>query len=134
MRIVYEAVDRKLATGHSAATEYEIVVYGWTVDPQFDMVGPENESLDGTIERDLLRTTTEWTVRTDLIEAGQDLENFEEFLFSVAAGESFTFDPESDQAGVDVRPLSCRMQSRRFRRSRPAPGRFQFQFTVRELP
>lgn len=133
MRFEYTA-KRNLATGHTVDTNYEIVIYGWTIEPRFNAVGPENVSLDGTLERELYRIDTEYRVQTDAIDDGQDLENFEEFLHSVMGGESFTFDPDSDVAASAVNPLTCILKSRRLSRVRVSPLKFQFTFDVRTVP
>lgn len=133
MRFEYTA-KRNIATGHTLDDPYEIVIPGWVIEPAFSAVGPENVSLDGSLERELYRIDTEYRVQTDAIDAGTDLEIFEEFLHSVMGGESFTFDPDSEIAATPVNPLTCILKSRRLTRNRVTPLRFQFTFDVRTIP
>lgn len=132
MRFEYTAT-RNLATGHVLDDSYEIILGGWVIEPTHVSVGPENTSVDGTLERELYRMDLQYRVQTDAIEAGQDLENFEEFLYSVAASETFTFDPDAETA-TPVTPLTCIMVSRRFPRQRISSQKFQFTFDVRVAP
>jgi len=133
VRFEYTAL-RNLATGHTLSADYEIAIPAWEVDPEFKPETSANTSLNGQVETELYRIDTRWAVLTDLIDSGQDLENFEEFLFSVSGGEDFTFDPDSDVATVAVNPLSCILDTRTIRRRRPSPGKFQFGFTVLQIP
>lgn len=132
MRFEYVA-KRNIASGHTLDDNYEIVIFGWVIDPSYDMVGPENESLDGSIERELLRIDTEYRVQTDALASGSAVLEFEEFLHSVAAGETFTFDPDSDTVATPVNPLTVKMKTRRFTRERISPGQFQFTFDMRVI-
>lgn len=127
MRIVYQA-RRNLATGHVVDDTYEIVMFAEILDPDYKIERAEQTSLDGTVEHELLYQSEEWLVTTDLIPAGQDEENFREFLSSVAGGvgEPFTFDPESEAAGVDVNPILVYLNTTSLRKSRPAPGYFRY--------
>lgn len=132
MRLIYSA-KRNLATGHSVDTQYEIAIPAWVMEPRFLGIGPENRSIDGSFERELYRIDTEYRVQTDRVESGQDVENFEEFLWSVSGGETFTFDPTSDTATVAGDPTTAMMISRRFNRTLISPGNYQYSFDVRTL-
>lgn len=117
MRIIYNA-KRNLATGHSLDEIYEIVIAGEVIDPEFLAQRTENTSMDGTEEFELHNIRTDWIIRTDIVQEGQATEDFEEFIWSTMAGEVFTFDPFSDQVGVDVAPRLVRQVLKRFRKRR----------------
>lgn len=90
--------------------------------------------MDGTEEFELHSIRTEWHLRTDLIFEGQDTENFEEFLWSTMGGEVFTFDPFSDQLGVDVSPRLVRLIPKRIRRRRSNhTGYHRYPLKMREI-
>lgn len=132
MRFIYTAIDRGyLVSGHTVDDAYEIVIFGDPIDPSYESVGNQNESIDGTVEREHWNLRTEWRVQTDLIQTGSELDSFMEFITSVIAGEEFTFDPESDEVGVDVAPVTCQMKTRRFSRRRANGSNFTFTFDVR---
>jgi hypothetical protein len=132
MRIEYLA-RRNLAPGHDTEESYEIVVFAAELNPSVDFATTRNISLDRSrVETDLWGVDNLIDVTTDLIPIGQQTKEFEEFLWSVAAGETFTFDPDSDVAGVAVSAKTCAMESSGYRPNR-FPGHLQYSFTVRVL-
>lgn len=130
MRIEYVA-RRNLAPGHNLETNYEIVVFAAQLDTSIDFATTRNISLDRSrVETDYWGSDHTIDVTTDWIPIGQSTQNFEEFLWSVAAGEEFTFDPDSDVAATPVNALTCVMESNGYRPDR-VPGHLQYRFTVR---
>lgn len=132
MRITYTA-RRKLVSGHTAATSYDIAVVAADLLPDLDIERNETESLSGKVESNLSRLKDMWRVETDYIEIGDDLDEFTEFLASVANGETFTFDPDSDDVGTAVSPTTVMLSGRsQWRKRRVGPRHFTFTFDVRE--
>jgi hypothetical protein len=114
------------------AETYEIVVFGESYEPAFKFTQTRNTSLDRSrTEVDLWGTEQTFDVVTDLIPVGSAADIFEEFLHSVAAGESFVIDLESDTAETEVNAQNAMMESANYRREKPIPGYTQYRFTVR---
>lgn len=133
MRIVYTA-SRNLATGHTAATEYQIVVLAQQLDRRVDAEVTRQVSLDRSrVESELRGFDQFYSVLTDHIAIGQNTENFEEFLWSCANGETFEFDPDSDAVDTEVSPQTAILDTTSYSPQRNIPGHYQYQFTVRIL-
>lgn len=133
MRLIYTA-KRNLAPGHTLEEEYEIARPHEDALPTLVRDVEEQRALNGTSETDLNYTDRTWTIITDHItNDAQLLAEHDEFFASVSVGEIFIFDPDSDVAGVDVNPLSCKMVSKSFPRRRTGPLSFKYSFKVREL-
>lgn len=131
MRIEYTAT-RNIAAGHTADEGYEIVVLGQSYEDDFAFADTRNVSLDRSrMEVDLWGHDQTIDVTTDLIPVGSATAIFEEFLHSVAAGETFTIDLASDVAENEQTPQTVQMASSRYRRSKPINGYIQYSFTVR---
>ncbi len=124
---------RRLVPGHLVDEPYTIVIAGGPIDTTFLHDRLENESLDGTREVELLALKDEWNCRTDAIFTGLPLRQFEEFLASVAGGESFTFDPESDVPGQAIAPRRVSLLPSSLRRQRVTHNSFRFDIRMREL-
>ena len=107
MRLEYDAL-RNLATGHTLNTQYEIAGPHEEALPDWASVGARNRALEGPLEVDLQYIDEVWRLVTDWY-TGQDRENIEEFWHSVAGGEVFTFDPDSNTAGVPVNAFNCKL-------------------------
>jgi len=132
MRIEYIA-RRNLAPTHDTETNYEIVVAATELNTDINFASTRQISLDrARVETELWGSDHTIDVTTDWIPVGQATAEFEEFLWSVAAGETFTFDPDSDVIEVPVAPRTCIMDSRGYRPAR-FPGHLQYSFTVRVL-
>lgn len=132
MRIEYIAT-RNLASGHDVDTQYEISVFAQELDPTVSAEVERNISLDRTgVESELRGIDRLYDVQTDHIPIGQETAEFEEFLQSVINGETFTFDPDSDDATV-VSPVTAMLESTRYRPRRSIPGHYQYSFQVRIL-
>lgn len=132
MRIEYIAT-RKLASGHNVDTQYEISVIAEQLDPVVEADVQRQISLDRTgIESELRGFDRLYNVTTDVIPIGQETAEFEEFLESVINGETFTFDPDSDDATV-VNPVSAMLESTSYRPRRAIPGHYSYSFQVRLL-
>lgn len=131
MRFIYTA-KRNLATGHTVDTQYEIVIGGRAIDMSSQRVIASDRALDGTTETDLKYIDKLWNVTTGTINTGQDLENFEELIDSVSAGESFTFDPDGTQLGVPVNERTVELVSVGHRRQRQSPLSYVYPLQMRE--
>lgn len=133
MRIQYIA-SRRLAPGHRADSEYEIVVLAQTLDRQISASISRQISLDRQkIESELRGIDSFYDVLTDHIAIGQDSAEFEEFLASVINAETFTFDPDSDDSGIEVNPMTAILETTNISPQRNIPGYYQYSFTVRIL-
>jgi hypothetical protein len=138
MRITYTA-KRALASGHTAATSYDLDMY--TQEPQrtYTPVRKRSVAIDGTEENLLLRIESQWTVVTDQFKrtgsAPTSRDLFVEFLASVMGGESFVFDPyRLPGGGADVLPLNVSLVSESVQITPidPSLGTYTATFSVRE--
>ena len=98
--------SRNLKSGHTSGTEYTITVDLQKLDSSPKPVTVEHRSLSGYSVRTLHRIDVEYDVTTDLINADgtgtPDTDDFDEFMHSVAGGETFTFNAGSDVSVVMV--------------------------------
>ena len=105
--IIYIAANRApLKTGHTVGTEYSIDLKLKAFSENFDFSKTAKVALNGNVATTLKRSSRVYSV-------GFSWENsknadVEEFLFSVAGGEIFTFDPYGTVAVPD-NPVSCVM-------------------------
>lgn len=133
MRIQYVAT-RNLAPGHQLEAEYEIVVLAQSLDRDVSAEVNRQISLDRSrVESELRGFDRFYDVLTDHIQIGSATAEFEEFLESVINGESFSFDPDSDTEGLEVRPMTVMLETTSYRPQRNIPGHYQYSFTVRLL-
>jgi len=90
--IEYTAADRAdLVTGHTVGTNYQILVKLISYSMSVDQPKTMHTALNGRVETVLKRATKIYSATvswSDAINA-----NMEEFLFSIAGGELFSFDP-----------------------------------------
>jgi hypothetical protein len=132
VRIEYTAL-RNLATGHDVESRYELVVFAEAYAPDINFAQIRNTSLDRSrTEVDLVGYETTINVVTDLIPAA-NFPLWEEFFHSVAAGEDFIIDLESDVSEQAENPINVIMESGRYTREKPIPGYIQYRFTVRAV-
>jgi len=109
--ITYTAA-RRLASGHTAGTNYTLEFDLSAYDPQIGVTRNENTSLGGLRETILLRQTDTYSMTATAIpEADKPL--WEEFFASVSAGELFQFDPWGTIASPD-NPVNVIMESKQF--------------------
>jgi len=91
MVITYVAQNR-IISGHSASTSYDIEIGISQADLMGNIFSVAHESLSG--KREVVkqpREDDEWTITTNNIVTA-DLENYEEFFYSVIDGTSFQID------------------------------------------
>jgi hypothetical protein len=132
LRIEYTAL-RNLAPGHDVESGYELVVFAEAYAPDTNFAQIRNTSLDRSrTEVDLIGHETLINVTTDLIPSSS-VPLWEEFFHSVAAGEDFIIDLESDVSEEAENPISVIMESGRYTREKPIPGYVQYRFTVRTV-
>ena len=120
MRFTYTA-RRELVGGHSLASEYDYVIHGARIDRSRKIVREDTVALDGTRESDFQRFDVLWDVTTDFLETPEALAQFEEFVASVAGGETFVFDPDAVST-ADVNPQTVTLESSRLNRRRVGTG------------
>lgn len=131
MRFRYTA-KRSLISGHVAETEYDLIVHGAAIDPSRRYRGEAQEALDGSVEANLHRIERYWSVQTDHI-LGSSLPQWHEFLDSVAARETFTFDPYA-MSVTEVSPVTAWLDTDRVQPRRVGVlDRWVLAFTVREV-
>lgn len=99
--------SRKIKSGHSAGTDYTITIGLQQLDDGMpSAVKTVHKSLGGRQVTTLHRVERYLDIVTDYIPVTggtPDAEDFEEFFFSVAAGETFTFNGEgADDVSVMV--------------------------------
>jgi hypothetical protein len=110
MRVTYTA-KRSLASGHSAATSYDLDMFTQESERTYTPTRKRSVAIDGTEENLLLRVESTWSVVTDHFtrtgSAPTTRDLFVEFIASVMGGESFVFDPyRLPGGGADVLPLN----------------------------
>lgn len=97
---------RNLKSGHTAGTEYTITIDLQQLDTQVVPVVATHRSIGGYTVTVFHRNDIEHQVATDLINADgtgtPDTDDFDEFLHSVAGGESFTFNDGSSDISVKM--------------------------------
>ena len=139
MRVTYTA-KRAIASGHSAASSYDLDMY--TQEPQrtYSPTRKRSVSIDGTEENLLLRIESTWTVVTDQFtrngSAPTTRDLFVEFLASVMGGEAFIFDPyRLPGGGADVLPMNVTIVSESLSLTPidPSLGTYTATFSVREI-
>jgi len=90
--IIYTATDRAvLVSGHTAGTSYSIDVKCPSFNFILDTPKTTHISIGGRIETVLQRTSE--AMSASLIWPHADNNNILEFLYSISAGEVFSFDP-----------------------------------------
>lgn len=105
--ITYTAKDRNiggrsaLVSGHSVDTEYSLETDAPQLDVDYPPERTEHVSLGGQYAGTLHRIDEVWSVTTDHIEEA-DVANWKEWVASVSAMESFTFDPYGTIATPDA--------------------------------
>ena len=109
MRFVYTAL-RSISAGHSADTEYSIVIGGQAINPARKRIVDQSIALDQSVETDLHGFEQLWSVTTDWLTTAAARAIFAEFLDSVAGGEPFTFDPYA-ATDVAVAPINVILDS-----------------------
>ena len=134
MRLIYTAT-RNLAPGQVENTSYEIAFDHARAEMSGSFANSTTRALDGSSETDLYYDDENYDCRTDVIESAQLRAEIESFLHSTAAGEEFTFDPDSNQVGVDVNPMQAVLTSNRYGRDRPFPQNTaaSYGFTLRRV-
>ena len=131
MSSVTYTAKRRIISGHTIDTEYDIDFDSTLLDQQMRLVGSQSVSLSGTTEGINNRVSDIWTVRTEIF-ADASLDSWKEFLASVAAAETFTFDaygtsgsPDNAQSVIlEGQPSITRMDK---------AMKYQITFTVRVL-
>lgn len=99
--IEYTAADRAdLVTGHTVGTNYKIEVKLIAFDEAIDTPKTIHVALNGSVETVLKRATMMYSATISW--PSTDDENIREFLFSIAGGEMFNFDPYGTIATPDV--------------------------------
>lgn len=126
--ITYTAT-RKLISGHTAGTEYDLETRAVDLTPKPEYVVNEAVAVDGTAEALLDRVDDLRNVTTNHI-ALADLPAWQEFLASVAARETFTFDAFGTIASPD-NPEVVEMKGKPSIVKTSQAGKFQITFTVR---
>lgn len=92
MPVITYTAERRLASGHSASTQYQIELDFQQIDPADKKTGFEQESLDLSSSAYLYAITGEWIFTTDWLAWSTDLDDWQEFLASVANRETFAID------------------------------------------
>ena len=97
--ITYTAT-RNISSGHSASTEYQLECEMVQLDPSIQAQKQRNQSQGGNAEVILHRIDTGYSFKSSYIE-DTDKAVWDEFLHSVAGGESFVFDAFGTIASAD---------------------------------
>lgn len=133
MYVTYTA-RRRLISGHTAGNEYSLVFNAQSYDPEFVPKVEQTIALDGSTQTDFRRLDEVYDLDTDLF-ADSLLDDWIEFLASVAGGESFEFDPSSNNPASPVAPLTVIMEgSRAIKPKRVSNTYWQVGFKMRVLP
>lgn len=102
--VTYTAVDRgSLVSGHSDGTSYSLDFRAASINRARGRDAEESVSLSGKTETLFNRQDKTWTITTTHVEDA-DFGQWEEFLDSVAGGESFTLDPYASGAASPSDP------------------------------
>lgn len=128
--ITYTAT-REIISGHVASTNYNLETGANALDDMFDRESDGDESIGGAKETILYRIKKGWRVTTGYIDEA-DLPAWKEFLASVSASESFSFDAYGTIAAPDnVQTVTL---TGRFRISRvDTLQTYQISFDVEEI-
>ena len=100
MSYVEYTAKRRIISGHTAETTYQMDFSSTTLNQSLNIAGSRSVALDGTTEGVLDYVADVWGVTTAVVEAA-DLPQWYEFLASVAAAESFTFDAYGTSGSPD---------------------------------
>jgi len=121
---------RGVISGHTASMSYNLETSAMDVTPSHSADMSSNITLDGTTESLLNRIDKSYSVSTGWI-ASSSVDAWWEFIDSVAAAETFTFDAVGTIA-VPVNPIIVVLEGKA-RCSHTAGGIwYRFSFTVRE--
>lgn len=130
MRLIYTAA-RPIVSAQDQLVE--LVIGARAVNPSERSVGRSVPDLDGGSLEILQSLSQQWVVETVAL-APADADLAREFWRSTAAGETFTFDPYSRQAGVDDSPVLARRTDRVLALNRVLrTDKFRLRFTVRAV-
>lgn len=129
-KITYTA-RRSLAAGHEQGLEYTLEIDLQSFNPSSDPVTKKQRSLGGNTQTILHRIDKGASVTTDWV-SNADKPLWIEFLDSVAAGESFTFDPYGTVANP-VREAQYELDGSPSFSRIGTTDLFAINFTVREL-
>lgn len=126
--ITYTAKSRApLVSGHTAETAYsiDIKLREWLISG--DMQKTQHVTLSGDVETVLRRSADVYTV--SLIWDNDDDDDMREFLYSVAAGETFTLDPFGTVAVPDS-PVTLVMMGQGWQITRMSHGETPWRSTT----
>ncbi len=131
MPVFTYTAKRRIATGHSSGTQYSMEKAAGPLTPEDRIIKNSWRALGGNEETLLDRIETVWNLTTDWIREAE-LEFWQEFTASVAAGEQFTFDPYGTIAVPDA-PLTVALENKAIRWARAGSKKiFTVSLTLRE--
>lgn len=133
MYVTYTA-RRRLISGHSAGIDYSLTFDAQQYDTELVPKVAQSIAIDGTTQTDFKRLDEVYDIDTDLF-ASSLVDDWLEFLASVAGGETFTFDATSSNPAAPGTPLSVIIEgTRSIKPKRVSNAWWQVSFKVRVLP
>ena len=127
--ITYTANARAtLMSGHTAGVSYSFEINFMQHDKKYLSPKTAHQSLGGVVETVLRSTTDEVDITMGLYDS-TDVEQIEEFIKSVAAGETFTIDLDGTIATPDA-PLNAVINGNGHKPQRYGPRTYSLSFSV----